>query len=619
MDTESFIHWALDDARNVEERYTVELLLEAGIARWNSKYHVHDFPSLEERMEKNRRRALNPAYEPDYSERDVRRAAEIFPELKSWWHSRGHEERPLRDVKALTFFPQLEQVQLHSTEVADLSPLAELPNLRHLQFGSSKCADLRPLSRCAQLRHLDLGLYQPWWQMVTQWPDVSGLEKLEQLETFLFSGNLLAFPGGIIWPKVKTAELKCQPLAVRSLRELPQLPACEFLTIMGVETLDGIEAMPRLRNLKIESDVRSFEPLVALKHLTCFTCGGFEPVDISPLVRLPKLQCARFDTRFKTRLNPLPPRDFSPLTDAPMLRELQVEGCAPVEVEVAALTPFLLPWDEVFLATPPRPFPEKLRMFIAPWAKNPFHQVMELQLDAPDNGLPDAGVRECESQWVGRFVEKNISAKLADSDWGTAKGDGLYRRIIVTVESFAIVEKLPEIVEAIRESIARLRGNYHCMLMIALKAPPPEPSPAQKKLQEQFDKERDDADIERQERERREYLERLHRYRVKKQLGETINPEEFVPPPSAPPPEPPWEREDETDDDDNSGEGGLAVKEKMEPPTNMWDDDHPLAHEYSLLTNISLTEIWFATQNRDIAIYLMRREPDEEMPEEKKE
>jgi len=154
--------------------------------------------------------------------------------------------------------------------------------------------------------------------------------------------------------------------------------------------------------------------------------------------------------------------------------------------------------------------------------------------------------------------------------------------------------------------------------MSALKAPPPEPSPAQKKLQEQFDKERDDADIERQERERREYLERLHRYRVKKQLGETINPEEFVPPPSAPPPEPPWEREDETDDDDNSGEGGVAVKEKMEPPTNMWDDDHPLAHEYSLLTNISLTEIWFATQNRDIAIYLMRREPDEEMPEKKK-
>jgi hypothetical protein len=455
--------------------------------------------------------------------------------------------------------------------------------------------------------------------MTTHWPDVSGLEKLAQLETFLFAGNLLAFPRGVAWPNVKTAALKCLPLAARSLRELPQLPACEFLTLDGVETLDGIEAMPRLRNLKIETDVRSFEPLVALKQLTCFTSGGFEPVDISPLARLPKLQCVRFDTRFKFRLHPPPPRDFSPLTDAPMLRELHVEGSAPVESEVAVLKPFLLTWDDVLLAVPPRPLPEQARMIVAPWDKNPFHKELPIQLDPEDGGLPDAGLRECEGKWVGRFVEKNIAAKLGAADWGDASGDGLYRRTIVTVKSFAVVEKLPEIVEAVRASLGRLRGDYHCMLMIALKAPPPEPTPAQKELQEKFDQERDDADLARQERDRQEYLERLHRYQLKKQLGETINPEEFVPPPRAPLPEPEAEDEDfSAGDDADAGEGGVAVKEKAEPPENLWDDDHPLAHEYNLMAHISREEIWFPTHSRDIAIYLMRRPPDEEIPEEKK-
>jgi hypothetical protein len=619
VNTEAFIHWALDDTRSVEERYTVELLLELGIGRWNAKHNIYTPYNGEERMEKIRQRALNPAYESDYSETEVRRAAEIFPELKIWWHSRGHEERPIRDLKALAFFTQFEDVQLHNTEVADVSPLAELPNLRHLQFGSSKCEDLRPLARCAQLRHLDLILHQDWWQMTTHWPDVSGLEKLAQLETFLFTGNLLVFPCGMIFPNVKTAALKCLPLAARSLRELPQLPACEFLTLAGVETLDGIEAVPRLRNLKIETDTRSFEPLIALKQLTCLTSGGFEPVDISPLARLPRLQCLRFDTRFKFRLSPPPPRDFSPLTDAPMLRELHVEGSAPVESEVGALKPFLLTWDEVFLAAPPRPLTEKLRMIVAPFEKNPFHNALQIQLDPEDSGLPDAGLRECEGRWVARFVGKNISAKLGAADWGNATGDALYRRVIVTVESFAVVEKLPEIVEAVRASLARLRGDYHCMLMICLKAPPPEPTPAQKQLEEQFSNEQDEADRARQERDRQEYLERLHRYQLKKQLGETINPEEFVPPPLAPPPEPEAEDDDFSTDDDNSGEGGVAVKEKAEPPANMWDDDHPLAHEYRLMANISREEIWFATQQRDIAIYLMRRQPDEEIPEEKKE
>src|ERR1039458_3962344 len=121
---------------------------------------------------------------------------------------------------------------------------AGLPNLRVLKFGSSQCEDLRPLARCVQLRELELTTGISWWRNRSQWPGVSGLEKLVQLEKLSLAGNLLAFPRGIAWPNVRVATLKCEPLAVRCLRDLPQLSACEFLTLGGVERLDGIEAFP---------------------------------------------------------------------------------------------------------------------------------------------------------------------------------------------------------------------------------------------------------------------------------------------------------------------------------------------------------------------------------------
>ena len=44
------------------------------------------------------------------------------------------------------------------------------------------------------------------------WPDFTGLEQLEQLETLTLEGNLLAFRAPVTWPKVRIAVLKCQPL-----------------------------------------------------------------------------------------------------------------------------------------------------------------------------------------------------------------------------------------------------------------------------------------------------------------------------------------------------------------------------------------------------------------------
>ena len=618
MDSEDFVRWALDKARTIEERYTTELLVEQGVSWWNSRHKIYDHISVDRQIELKRQRALNPAYEPRYSEDSVRKTAEELPRMTSWNFWGGLDERPVRDFTALKFLPNLEILSANDSEVTDLSVLAEMPRLRVLSFGGRQCEDYRPLARCAHLRELSIVFWRAYFKSCPLWPDFTGLDRLDQLESLSLEGNLLALPRGIAWPKVRRAVLRCVPLDARNVRDLPQLPACEFLTLAGVERLDGIEAFPRLRNLTVESNTRTFAPLAVLEHLTTFTCNGFEPHDVAPLTRLPKLQCATFDTKFKYELNASTPRDFSPLGQAPKLRELHVANCPPVDLEVAALNAMLPPWDDLLLAPQPRPLPPQLRIIIAPHAKH--YGGRPIQLDPGDDGLPDDGLRDCEGRWVGRFVEKNISDRLGCSDWGHAEGNGPYRNVSVTLEAYSLVEKFREIVEATRTSLTRLRPDYEAGLQIWLKVPKRKPSPAEQELIDKFEKEQDEADFERRHREQEALRERLHEYELKKQLGEPVKPEEFAPGEREPLPPPPWE-EDEDEDEEDAGDadgGDLAVKKKPEPPPMWYDDnEHPLADQYNLMAHLTLDEIWFFSHNRDLAIYLMGRQPDVEIPEEK--
>ena len=194
MNADGFIRWALDDARTVDERYTVELLVERGVDWWNAQRKIYKPFDFEEITERKRQRALNPAYQPRYSESDLRKTVEALPACKVWQFSPiGLDERPIRDVKAFRFFPHFEEIQVGSGEVSDLSPFIELPNLRALHFGSSKCEDFSPLSRCVHLRELGLNVGLGWLSVITRWPNVTGLEQLGQLAPTLV-GNLLVFP-----------------------------------------------------------------------------------------------------------------------------------------------------------------------------------------------------------------------------------------------------------------------------------------------------------------------------------------------------------------------------------------------------------------------------------------
>jgi hypothetical protein len=606
MDTEAFIRWALDDARTVEERFPIELLVEEGVRWWNARRKIYDSESFATYRQRARERKLNPAYEPQYSEESLRKASGRIAELTQWW-PRG--EQAIRSLSVLAFLPNLEWLWMEGCAVEDLSPIAGLTKLRKLQMSISGGEDFTPIGRCTTLRELSLGFG-------TTWPDFSGIGALTELETLDLRGNLLALPRGVVFPKVRRANLACIPLAARNVADLPGLPACEFLTVQGVERLDGIERMPGLRNLTVAGRFRSFEPVASLKELTWMAVTApnvhdpeGQPRDIAPLARLPKLHYfiigpdyVLFDM----------PRDYSPFAEAPALRELVVKRCPPVEMEVAAINAGLPPWDDLFLAPEPRTLPP-LRMIVAPYKNHPHHE--QEHLGEGETGLIDTGIRQCEGKWAGEFLQRFISEKIGHGDWGEAKATGASHTLGITVESFDVVERFPEILQATREVIARLRHDYIAHFMITLRVKPPEPTPAQKELQKQFQEKQDEWEYEKDMHEREEYLERLHQLELKKQQGEEIDPGEFSPPDPAPYPKPPWETEEDGDEDDN-GSGDIAVKKKPDPPPSLWDDnEHPLADNYSLMGILTLDEAWFLPHHRGIAVHLMRREPDVEIPE----
>ncbi len=612
MDAEAFIRWALDDARNVEERYTVELLVEDALRIWNVRHKTGYHEPWEKKRARNRQRHLNPAYDPRYSPEALSRAVEVLAEQKSWTpHVSSYDSRPIRDLGALRFLPRLEEVKLDG-EIADLSPVADLPRLRVLHFGSTECTDFRPLARCRALRDLTISLGFPG----AYWPEIAGLEKLEELETFALSGNLLLFPPGVVWPRVRVGTLSCGPLAARSVRDLPQFPLCEFLTLGGVERLDGIEAFPRLRNLTLQGPVRDFSPLVALTELTWLAYSHGQPRDVAPLARLPRLRYASFESKHNYGLDTSPLRNFSPLSASPTLREFRVKGCPPLDMEVAAINAALPPWDPLFLAETPREVPATLRMIVSralPQRHSPHREPGEPE-------LVDTGLRACEGTWVGGFVGRLITERIGHADWGEASASGAYHSFFVTIESYETVERLPDILEAMRQALARLRADYEADFMISLRVPPPKPTPAQAKLLQKFQDEQEEAEWERDRTERAEHLERLHLYELSKQEGDPIDPQEFAPPEPTPLPPAPWEREESEEDDEEGGDaaGGIAVKKKKpEPPPRLYvDDEHPLASNYRLLGHLNLREVWFYPHHRALAVHLMRREPDWVVPEE---
>ena len=521
-----FADWACDPKRTVEERFGAEVLIESTLGLWLNKHSIHREVNYSAEQLRKKDRLLNPAYEPCFTAEDADRVETVLPELQEL--NIGYfEDRPLRDLSFLRFCPPLNTVRIHKAEITDWSPMEYHTSLTKLDVWDSVARDLRVISQLTKLQSLHLWLGAPW-------PNLGSMAKLSELREIVFYGNILIWQAVPELPQLRDAKIQHSAgynLPLRSMADLPAMPELRRLYLINTADLAGVERFTQLLNLEIYGYFTDLDPLTPLKNLTHLTLSGGSYSDLAPLAKLPQLR--------RLLLRNEDPPDFTPLADAPRLSEIALEEANIVPAELASLNAMLYPWSEDFAAPVPRPLA-------------PLRLVAEEKWDLPDRdgaGEPrpfgeDADMQESEGRWFYREVDRRLT-KLLGRQWGPTRHYLSGRAIQhLTISRPEDIDRLPAIVQTLRETIAAARYNWTFFFIVDSLAE------YERDIEQIYadDGEEFNADRERQEweyrkqreREHKAFLERKYRHRLQQELGTPINPADFAPPP---PPKP-----DEEDD-----------------------------------------------------------------------
>jgi hypothetical protein len=458
-DPRNFVDWVCDPARTNDELFTVELLIEQ--RRSNPDW---PFPELREdfdaRMERMRARGRDPGYRPGLHEGEIEQLS-LCATKPFGFHGGNGPDLPLRDLKALAFFPALTSLSL-STDTSDLTPLASLPRLESLSIGEyNDLAGSMPIrmSDCGEMRELiriHLALRQPW-------PDLRALSGWPALKEVRFGGNILAFEEVPALPVAQLVQLKGwvrNETPLRDLRRLPVMPAVRQLLVEGTISLEGIERYPSAVNLEVGGTFRDLMPLAAMTNITALTLTGEFFQDLSPLSLLPKLREVRF-----VRERAI---DLSPLADCPQLRRVEMERCAMMRTEVAALNAGLLPEAPDFEAEKPREL-APLKFFTmskenvagGKFIHARYLEYIEVRERFYDG---DAAFAAAETRVAQAAIQERLD-HLLGRGWGLLNwrsfvgGYGMFG-----LKRFADTSRVREVIQVLREHSARSRFPWHFLL-----------------------------------------------------------------------------------------------------------------------------------------------------------
>lgn len=345
--SENFVTWATDPARSADELFTVEILLERirNSPHWPFRDRQESF---DDHMKTIRARKFDPAYRPALPLDEIEQLQERAATITHFGGAGGASDRPLRDVRALRFFPNLEDISVNSSDVSDLSPLASLKKVKEFSIGEyGDVGGCHPLvfAQCGEMpevERLRLSLRHAW-------PDLRAIAKWPALRELYFAGNPLALADVRELPAVEFVQAHKWVEHKTSLRDLtvfPAMPKVKRLSLQDTSSLTGIERYPSVVNLEIGGEFRDLTPLTALTNLTFLKLTGEYFTDLAPLTRMPKLREIIF-----VRERPL---DLAVLADASELRRVEYERCAIMRTELAALNAGLPSEENDFLAEKPR-------------------------------------------------------------------------------------------------------------------------------------------------------------------------------------------------------------------------------------------------------------------------
>jgi hypothetical protein len=544
-----FADWACDPKRSVEERFGAELLIELTAGLWNNKHGIKTETNYEAERLRKQARALDPGHEPHYSREAAEHTEEVLPELKQL-HFSYYDDRPLRSLAFLRFCPPLESIETRFSEISDWTPLLAQTELTKLHVWDRAARDLRPLARLTKLKSLFLWLGAPW-------PDLAGLENLVELREFQFHGNIHVLKAVPHLAQVRVASIKHGSgynLPLRQVGDLPAMPELRRLLLENTAELGGIERYDKLLNLEIYGHFTDVSPLASLKNLTHLILSGGDYPTIAPLAQMPQL--CRLVVRHE-----MPP-DFTPLAESPRLHEIATESTHIVPPELASLNAMFNTWDEEFAAAEPRALtPLKLCL-------RDDHERGEIDSGGTKRDWgDDLEMDHSEYRWFIRRINRRITALLGKG-WGEIQerfpgcGGGVH----VTITRPEDIDRVLEVVQCLRELIAAARHPWSYLLIVdSLARFERDMAEIYRNDDAEFDPDRERAEWEderRQERERREFLERKYRHRLQQELGSPGVP----PKPAAAP-------ADETNEDDEDTLTTTAEASES---------------EYDLGTNISL-------------------------------
>ena len=505
---EQFHAWALDPVRTNEELYTVELLLEAVDQVWRAT--DPNAPPLDwaAYQRHQTRRLGNPAYRVVLDRESLDRSLRLWAGVKKLENG-PFEDRPLRDLSAVGFFPQLEEVAL-SCELTDLVALTALQKLRKLTLNDDTVNDVRMLAALPALARLDLRLGEPWPM------GVSALEELPVLRELNYAGNLLVWRGAFRLPVVETAVFDAgfhgnTPL--RDLGGLPEMPQLTRLKVTSTASLRGLERFPNLVELELAGPFQDLSPLAGLAQVRALKLTGERFLDLRPVARMAGLRTLELH-----RSRGL---DVDPLAEAPKLREVSAPRCAVLETELATINAALGWVDEAAYVLPDSRQLAPPRLISCAFRSEEY-------LSLPPK--PDAGSNlrktafgddplpaKAEDRWFARGLQQRLS-RLLSPGWGHMDVDGAVA--YVTLTRAQDLGRLREVVQALREVRAWARFPWECILFYEPASPGESAEDVDDEaLDEEVSERAEWVDIRQRRAERQKYLEIEHRMRLRSQQG----------------------------------------------------------------------------------------------------
>jgi hypothetical protein len=574
VSSEHFADWACDPKRSLEERFGAELLIENTIGLWKKKQGIEEQTNFEADILRRKERALDPAYEPRFSREDAEHTQEVLPQVKQFNVSH-FDDRPLRDLSVLRFCPPLETIELRHSEIRDWSPIGFQTAISKLHvWGDDKARDLRPLGQLARVESMRLYFGSPWL-------DMRGWERLGALRELHFHGNILNMREIPALPQLRHLELhhgSGHSICLRTVADLPEMPELRRLFLENTAELAGIERYPELLNLTVYGYFTDLTPLAGLKELTHLMISGGDYPSIAPVSKLPQL--CRLVVAHE-----IPP-DFTPLADAPRLHEAVMEISTIVPPELASLNAMCAPWSDEFAAPQPRPL-GSLRLFV----RDPQHHP-EKDCDAPPRDWGDnEEMNVSEGRWFAREINRRFDALLGQG-WGRQEDcsnlHGGYAQ--VTINRSEDIDRLPAIVQCLRELMASARHPWNLLFMVkSLERYERDIQDIYRDDDEEFNAEREREEWEyrkERQREHRQYLERKYKHRLQQELGLPATPDN----PAAP--------------------AGEADDDALETTADESGPEFDLGTELELFTTLTEKGVYFHESYRGLAEMLLEKKAE---------